>query len=350
MKAGKLATSQQEVMAWFGIRMVMGLVKIPSYQDYWSKDSAYFNHLIASTMTRNRFDDVNACLACSDPADDPDTYPDENPALFTDRKHKFSWMRKKPLYKLQPVWDAVLNNSQLNFNLGRNVAIDEAMVKYSGFKAKVNKLFMPLKPIRAGFKLYALADSITGYMYNYITHPWKSGTPSKIVDITEEVVRPILGRFHHLFTDKLYTSMALGRLLLSKDTYLTGAVKSNSKGLPIEFLKDEGKNPAHHKKVKRLAKVQRGTFYSRQMGTFTSVIWKDSSIMQLLSTAHQGHRTKPTDNTTGDVVQRRVKADGEKRRTTKTRPSNKQQPRKASHRSLSVREDCSMSRGKLRRR
>ena len=315
LKAGKKATTAAEIQAWIGCRLVMGLVKIPNYQDYWSTETAYFNGQIAGTMTRQRYDDVNAFLACNDPALDPENYPTEDPTMFTDKKHKYCWMRNHPLYPLQPVWDTVLECCQKNYNMARHISIDEAMVKYSGFKAQVRKFFMPLKPIRAGFKLYAMAEATTGYLFNFITHPWKSGTPAKMIDITMEVAKPILGRYHHIFTDKLYTSMALGRLLLSRSTYLTGAVKSNSKGLPVDLLKDAKKNPKHLK-LKRLSKTKRGTFYSRQNNNFTSVVWKDSSIMQLLSSAHQGYRTKPTANTPGDVVTRQVKADGERRRTT----------------------------------
>ena len=325
LKAGKQATTAVEIQAWIGCRLVMGLVKIPNYQDYWSTESAYFNGQIAGTMTRQRYDDVNAFLACNDPALDPEKYPKEDPTMFTDRKHKYCWMRNHPLYPLQPVWDTVLECCQKNYNMARHISIDEAMVKYSGFKAQVRKFFMPLKPIRAGFKLYAMAEATTGYLFNFITHPWKSGIPAKMIDITLEVAKPILGRYHHIFTDKLYTSMALGRLLLSHNTYLTGAVKSNSKGLPVDFLKDSKKNPRHHLKLKRLSKTKRGTFYTRQNNAFTSVVWKDSAIMQLLSSAHQGYRTKPTANTPGDVVTRQVKADGERVRT----PTSVNAPRQA---------------------
>ena len=198
-------------------------------------------------------------------------------------------MRNKPLYPLQPLWDSVVARCHSGFNMGRQLAIDEAMVQYSGFKAKVRKFFMPLKPIRAGFKIYAITDSATGYIYNFIVHPYKGGKPAKMTDIAMEVVEP------HIFTDKLYTAVELARRLLSKKTYLTGAVKSTSKGLPTDFSSSQQKNPHHHQKMKRLNKMARGTFYSRQNGQITCVLWKDSRVMPLLSTAHQGYRYRIQD-------------------------------------------------------
>ena len=296
MNAGvHVLTTTKEIKAWFGIHLVMGLVKISYYQDYWSSDPGYYNRLIATTMTRNRFDTLTKHLACADPKKDPEKYLQYDPTRFNDRAHQYLSMRNKPLYPLQPLWASVVARCHSGFNVGRQLAIDEAMVQYSGFKAKVRKFFMPLKPIRAGFKIYAIADSATGYISNFIVHPYKGGKPAKMTDIAMEVVEPHLGKYHHIFTDKLYTSVELARRLLSKKTYLTGAVKSTTKGLPTDFSSSQQKNPHHHQKMKRLNKMARGTFYSRQNGQITCVLWKDSRVMPLLSTFHQGYRDRIQD-------------------------------------------------------
>ena len=185
------------------------------------------------------------------------------------------------------MWDKV-RHACLKFYLpGRELTIDEAMIKYRGFKASVRKFFMPLKPIRAGFKIYAIAESATGFMLNFMVHP-HGDQPSKMIDIAMTVAKHHLNAYHHIFTDKLYTSVSLARSLLAKRTYLTGAVKSNSKGLPADFSTKQA-NPSRLK-IKRLNKTPRGTFYSRQNGQLTATVWKDSRVMMLLSSAHQGWR------------------------------------------------------------
>ena len=262
MNAGvRVLTTTKEIKAWFGIHLVM-----------WSGEDFLLPGLLVirsrlitiasspTTMTRNRFDTLTKHLACADPKKDPEKYLQYDPTRFNDRAHQYLSMRKKPLYPLQPLWDSVVARCHSGFNVGRQLAIDEAMVQYSGFKAKVRKFVMPLKPIRAGFKIYAIADSATGYIYNFIVHPYKGGKPAKMTDIAMEVVEPHLGKYHHIFTDKLYTSVELARRLLSKKTYLTGAVKSTSKGLPTDFSSSQQKNPHHHQKMKRLNKMARGNF------------------------------------------------------------------------------------------
>ncbi|XP_038059888.1 uncharacterized protein LOC119730893 [Patiria miniata] len=42
--------------------------------------------------------------------------------------------------------------------------------------------------------------------------------------------------------------------------------------------------------MKQMRRARRGTFYTRQNGQLTATVWKDSCIMMLLSTAHQGWR------------------------------------------------------------
>ena len=271
-------TSLQELKAWFGIHILMGLVKINNCKDYWSSHPGLRNTLISTTMKRNRFDILSQHLACNRPEDDPE--------LIRDKAHRYLSKRTKPLYPLQPLWDKVRRRCLKNYNPGRELAIDEAMIKYRGFKSSVRKFFMPLKPIRAGFKIYAIAESATGFFLNFMIHP-HGEKPAKMVDIAIDVAKQHLWKYHHIFTDKLYTSVSLACLLHSKRTYLTGAVKSNSKGLPHDFSPKQNK-------LKRMNKTARGTFYTRQNGQLTATVWKDSRVMMLLSTAHQGWRDPVT--------------------------------------------------------
>ena len=143
-----------------------------------------------------------------------------------------------------------------------------------------------------------------------MTHP-HGDQPAKMTDIAMAVAEHHLNVYHHIFTDKLYTSVGLARSLHAKRTYLTGAVKSNSKGLPLDFT---AKN--RNMKVKRMNREPRGTFYTRQNGQLTATVWKDSRVMMLLSTGHQGWRDptthtlkrKCTDEATGRLKPRTVPA------------------------------------------
>ena len=90
-----------------------------------------------------------------------------------------------------------------------------------------------------------------------MVHP-SAKNPTTMKDITMEVMAPFLGKYHQVFTDKLYTSVATATELLKKKTYMTGAVKSNSKGLPKDFKTD--------RQILRLPEDHdtSGTYYVRQ--------------------------------------------------------------------------------------
>ena len=294
-KGRQRPTSLQEIRAWVGIHLMMGLVKINNYKDYWSSHPGLRNKLISQTMKRHRFDALSQHISCND--------SDKNPDLIRDKVHRYHAKKKSPLHPILPAWDKVRRKCLRNYKPHRELSLDEAMVKYRGFKASVRKFFMPFKPIRTGFKIYVLAEAATGFFINFTIHP-HGGTPTKMVDIVMATAKHQLNLYHHIFTDRLYTSISLARTLLAKRTYLTGAVKSNSKGLPKDFTTSQS-NP-NHKKVKHLNTCERGTFYTRQNGQLTSCLWKDSKVMMLLSSAHQGWR----DPNTGTVVRKVANADG----------------------------------------
>ncbi|XP_072021767.1 LOW QUALITY PROTEIN: piggyBac transposable element-derived protein 4-like [Amphiura filiformis] len=252
-------------------------------------------------MTKTRFERISQCLACQ--------VPDESPDNIEDKSHRYC-SKAHPLFHIQNVWDEVNRNCLRRFNPASDLALDEAMVKYKGFLAWCKKFFMPLKPIRAGFKLYAICESASGYMCNFMIHPTSpTNTAVTMKEIVMEVTSPYLDVFHRFYTDKLYTSVAVAEELLQKKTYITGAVKSNSKGLPLA-LSNSVKNP-DHKTIAAMAKADRGLFYGRQKGQLTCVIWKDSKVVQFLSTAHQLYG-QPSDTLT-----RKVKEAGQQKRVQK---------------------------------
>lgn len=70
------------------------------------------------------------------------------------------------------------------------------MIKYRGFKASVRKFFMPLKPIRAGFKIYTIAESASGYILNFMVHP-HGDRPAKMADVAMACAKHQLNVYHH---------------------------------------------------------------------------------------------------------------------------------------------------------
>jgi hypothetical protein len=223
-----------------------------------------------------------------------------------EKKNKFMFIRSHPLFYFQTIWDTVLSNCRSKYHCLRELAIDEAMIPYRGFKGWCQKLFMPKQPIHNGFKVYAMAESVSGYLCNFTIHV-PTFTPRKMVDVAMEAASTHLDRFHHIFTDKFYTSRNLATQLLQRNTYLTGAIRTNSAQLPIDLSLNVKRNKTNLAAVQNIKKTPRGTFYARQCGQLIYTIWNDSSMLSVLCSAHSGFRTKPT-----DMVSRRFLKDGAK--------------------------------------
>ena len=250
-------------------------------------------------MSRVRFETLNEHLALTDPnsENNPDTWPR---VTSEEKKAYYKATRANPLYALKEVYNLVLSNCKSKYRLKRNLAVDEAMIGYKGTKAALRRVFMPLKPTRVGFKIFALCESQSGYMANFRYQ--KAGHES-MTDVVLKLIDPFEGKFHHVFTDKLYTSVDLAHKLRAKKVYLTGAIKTTAKFLPKDLIKDK-ENP-DNKRLKDLNKCPRGTWYVRSKGSMTYCIWKDSKVLSVLSTAHNAYRNRDT-----DIVTRRFSKDG----------------------------------------
>ena len=73
--------------------------------------------------------------------------------------------KEDKLRKLRPLLDMMKGTCQLLFQPGRNMAVDERMVKS---KARVEiRQFMANKPVRFGYKLWCMCDSATGYTVDF---------------------------------------------------------------------------------------------------------------------------------------------------------------------------------------
>ena len=88
-----------------------------------------------------------------------------------------------PLFKLRPFVDSLLHNFQRAYTLGREVSVDQQIIS---FKVRLSFLqYMPKKPVKWGMKAFVLADSTTGYIYN-----WRLYTGIKKID------KPIMPQYY----------------------------------------------------------------------------------------------------------------------------------------------------------
>jgi hypothetical protein len=123
--------SAEELKAYLGFCIMMGVVNLPSFDDYWRKDQMLHYTPVAERMARNRFKDITRYFHFVDysalaPRSDP------------------SYDR---LGIILPLLHYLGQQFRVLFHPSANIAIDEAMIKLQG--CSTMKQYMPLKPIRS---------------------------------------------------------------------------------------------------------------------------------------------------------------------------------------------------------
>ncbi|XP_071802409.1 piggyBac transposable element-derived protein 4-like [Asterias amurensis] len=277
-------TTQEEIRAWLGIKMLQGVHHNKSFMDDWSTHPGLRNTLVANTMLRERFCLLSEVLSCANPKKGPKSI--QNP------QQRWAYMIAQPMYPLQVVWDTVVANCLDNWNPGKQIALDEATMIFKRRGPNSKRFFMPLKPNKMGFKIFTICDAKTGYLLNMLVSP-ESGF--KMTELTLKLTEPFFHRYHELYVRHAITSPALATQLLEKRTYICGPVKKVSKGLPDDFSLKPLVNPNNYKKIAEITSAPRGTMYFRQNGNMTASIWRDCKALYLLSTCHQSYRNKTTD-------------------------------------------------------
>lgn len=74
---------------------------------------------------------------------------------------------------LRPLITILNNLFQTNGKNSSSQSIDESMILFKG--RSTMKQYMPLKPIKRGYKVWCRCDSTTGYLYEFDIYAGKSG-------------------------------------------------------------------------------------------------------------------------------------------------------------------------------
>ena len=264
-----------DMYAYFGIMIMMGLVSLPSLHDYWKRDSLFYCPAIAQKMTRDRFLEIHRYLHFTD---NTKLIPPEDPQY--DR-----------LGKVRRVLDMLQERFLAVYHSNRECAIDEAMVPYKGRSSL--KQYMPKKPIRRGLKVWMRADSCNGYVSRFQVYVGKEVTSEKGLGarVVKDLSRDLIGKHYHIFCDNFFTSIRLFDELHQKGIYATGTLRADRRGFPEELretvkkgFRERGESESCHCTVNN---------------SLTVSVWQDTRPVTVCSTYCQ---TVPLDE-----VQRKMK-------------------------------------------
>lgn len=246
---------RHELYKTLAILIAMGLDKRPEIRDYWSQFSPDYTPWYHKMIGRERFEAIYHTMLH---ASNVDSVSKE---------------------KIEPFLNNLLEKFQAAFYPFENMSIDEMVIGWKG-RWKY-KQYNASKPRKYHIKTFGLCDSTSGYVYNLLVYFGKETSYDPNVDahtgqaekVFEYLMRP-LGKGHHVFADRYYTTERLVRYMSEMKTYYTGTLNINRKNFPADL-----------KTLKLEHKQSR--WYRSEDGEILCVAWRDKKAkkpMILVST------------------------------------------------------------------
>ncbi|XP_043498380.1 piggyBac transposable element-derived protein 1-like [Polistes fuscatus] len=223
----------EEMWAFIGVIINMGTMPLANLQEYWSRNDT-IQRQDAGPRTRLQL------VSC-----------------FLD------YINSKFVYYFTP---------------GREICVDESTIK---FQCRVSFIaYNPKKPTKRGIRVYAMADSTTGYICGILPYYGSLTTDSLIrrdLPVTTRIPLHLYSMLleklpgaqgHHMFTDRYYTSYILAEELLKLKCHLTGTILTNRKHLPEQ--------------IKKIKFGKKSTVAYRK-GNTLCLAWKDKRVVTCLT-------------------------------------------------------------------
>ncbi|XP_026745901.1 piggyBac transposable element-derived protein 2-like [Trichoplusia ni] len=134
----------EELRNFISIKVIMGIVSMPSYLDYWSTTTRY--PLVADVMSLKRYQQIRRYIH------------------FVDNNETNS----DPYFKIRPFAERIRQNC-LKVEEETRFSIDEMVIPYKGTKAGKKRQYNPQKPRKWGFKNLVRAGA-SGLIYDFFLY------------------------------------------------------------------------------------------------------------------------------------------------------------------------------------
>ncbi|XP_046681368.1 piggyBac transposable element-derived protein 4-like [Homalodisca vitripennis] len=217
-------TTNNEVKVFLGINILMGIKRLPSYRDYWSADPAIRDPFISSAMTVNRFGWFLTNLHLNDNTNMPNR---QDPAY-------------DKLFKIRPFLDTLSRTFLESYQPKEFQSVDESMIRFKG--RSTLKQYMPLKPVKRGYKVWVRADE-SGFIceFQIYTGRLRDGRAEKLLGerVVRDLTEKIVGENHKVYFDNFFSSMDLLKVLQSQKIQACCTVRKDRVNLPKFFNKDQ---------------------------------------------------------------------------------------------------------------
>ena len=251
----------EEMKAFVGILMAMGIAKLPRLELYWTKKHSWIQTPgISDIMSKTRFEQIFRFLHLCDNSQEKAIGHPEYCRLFK---------VKKLLDLVQPRFDQ-------EYNMHQECSIDEAMIPFKGRLGF--KQYLKDKPTKWGVKVWVLADAKHGYVKRFQIYTGKNDGERSSVGLCSKVVLDLMVGLEtsglRLFTDNYYSSPVLFNHLYNRGINACGTVRVNRQHFPQDL-------------VTKSSTSNRGFYDYRSNGSLLAVIWIDKRSIYFLSTFHR---------------------------------------------------------------
>lgn len=253
---------------FLGFLFLTGYHSLPQEQMYWCEDEDVSIECVRKCLTKNRYLEIKRNLH------------------FNDNAELNDQTRRNKSFKISPLIEK-MNEQFLKFGIfSRYISIDEQMVRYYGHHFL--KQFIRAKPIRFGFKQWAMCCAETGYCFHAELYEGKQDDQCVVNGLGASVILRNISVVdnpsnHVFYFDNFFTSFELMKILTDRNIAATGTVRYNRM------------NHCPVKTDSEMKKEERGVYDYRLDVTnkIFATVWKDNNIVKMLSN-HQG--VEPSEN------------------------------------------------------
>lgn len=253
--------TETDIWRLFAVILLMGIIRKPHIQSYWSTKKYFATPAIANIISRDRFLKQLSALHFAD--------NDTQPQAGTNKLFKLGQILKL----LQQRFAAVMHP-------GKFLSLDESLVPWKGRLSF--RQYIPSKRSRFGIKLFAVCDGISGYVSRisvYIGDEKEKATAAGlpvVINIVMTLMSGLLRLGHMLFMDNFYNSPELATRLVEETTHVCGTLRMNRKGVPKNLQKKDNGRPLEKGDIK---------FFTNSNCLVGS--WRDKKFVNIITTMHE---------------------------------------------------------------
>lgn len=211
--------TRDDFEVFLGLIFLTGQISAPTIPHYWQTNDLYNFPVFRNAMSRDKFLLILRALHFAENPPIGDPKPDD------------------PLYKITPLFDLFHNRMKQIYYPSKELSLDESMLLWRG--RLYFRQYIQNKKHKYGIKFYVLTQPDGLVLKTRIY----CGSSDRIVGgkgHVDKVVKYLLDDYygvgHTVYMDNFYNSVDLTEYLLDKNTYVTGTLRGNRKGNPLDVV------------------------------------------------------------------------------------------------------------------